>query len=120
MLSAWQHRAALRDPTRFAAWVAQIVRYEAIRHASRRRRATAPLETEPGHDDEEIARAEKRVDLSRALAELEPRERRLLRLRYEEDLTQRAIAERLGLPEGTVKVQLHRARAKLHRALSQR
>ena len=37
-------------------------------------------------------------------------------MRYEEDLTQPAIAARLGIPEGTVKVQLHRARVKLRRA----
>jgi RNA polymerase sigma-70 factor (ECF subfamily) len=34
-------------------------------------------------------------------------------MRYAEDLTQGAIARRLGIPEGTVKVRLHRARAKL-------
>jgi RNA polymerase sigma-70 factor (ECF subfamily) len=36
-------------------------------------------------------------------------------LRYGEDLTQSAIARRLGIPEGTVKVRLHRARDKLRR-----
>ena len=34
-------------------------------------------------------------------------------MRYQEDLTQGAIALRLGIPEGTVKVRLHRVRAKL-------
>jgi RNA polymerase sigma-70 factor (ECF subfamily) len=47
---------------------------------------------------------------------LSERERVLLALRYEEDLTQPAIAARLGIPEGTVKVQLHRARVKLRAA----
>ena len=37
-------------------------------------------------------------------------------MRYEEDLTQAAIAAKLGIPEGTVKVRLHRARNKLRRA----
>ena len=36
-------------------------------------------------------------------------------MRYTEDLTQAAIAEKLGIPEGTVKVRLHRARARLKR-----
>jgi len=44
---------------------------------------------------------------------LSDRDRRLLRMKYEEDLTQAAIAHRLGIPEGTVKVRLHRARNKL-------
>jgi RNA polymerase sigma-70 factor (ECF subfamily) len=34
-------------------------------------------------------------------------------MKYEEDLTQATIARRLGIPEGTVKVRLHRARNKL-------
>ncbi len=57
-----------------------------------------------------------RADLQAALERLSDRERVLLSLRYEEDLTQPAIAARLGIPEGTVKVQLHRARLKLRRA----
>jgi RNA polymerase sigma-70 factor (ECF subfamily) len=36
-----------------------------------------------------------------------------MRLRYVEDLTQGQVAARLGVPEGTVKVRLHRARARL-------
>ena len=44
-------------------------------------------------------------------------DRRVLHLRYAEDLTQAEVARRLGLPEGTVKVRLHRARGRLRRVL---
>ena len=54
--------------------------------------------------------------LHAALELLSDRDRQLLELRYTEDLTQQAIARRLGIPEGTVKVRLHRARDKLRRA----
>jgi RNA polymerase sigma-70 factor (ECF subfamily) len=53
------------------------------------------------------------ADLHAALNRLSERDRQLLRLRYEEDLTQATIAHRLGIPEGTVKVRLHRVRNKL-------
>jgi RNA polymerase sigma-70 factor (ECF subfamily) len=56
------------------------------------------------------------ADLHAALAALSDRDRRLLEMRYEEDLTQATIAQRLGIPEGTVKVRLHRARNKLRQA----
>jgi RNA polymerase sigma-70 factor (ECF subfamily) len=56
------------------------------------------------------------ADLQAALRRLSERDRRLLAMRYVEDLTQAAIASRLGIPEGTVKVRLHRARNKLRRA----
>lgn len=56
------------------------------------------------------------ADLQAALRRLSQPDRRLLAMRYVEDLTQAAIASRLGIPEGTVKVRLHRARNKLRRA----
>jgi RNA polymerase sigma factor (sigma-70 family) len=37
----------------------------------------------------------------------------MLHLRYAEDLTQGEVARRLGMPESTVKVRLHRARRRL-------
>jgi RNA polymerase sigma-70 factor, ECF subfamily len=53
------------------------------------------------------------ADLHAALERLTERDRRLLEMKYREDLTQAMIARRLGIPEGTVKVRLHRARNKL-------
>jgi RNA polymerase sigma-70 factor (ECF subfamily) len=60
-----------------------------------------------------VLRAVELADLHEALEHLSERERRLLEMRYQEDLTQGAIARRLGIPEGTVKVRLHRVREKL-------
>jgi RNA polymerase sigma-70 factor, ECF subfamily len=60
-----------------------------------------------------VLRTVELADLHEAMERLSERDRRLLEMRYEEDLTQGAIARRLGIPEGTVKVRLHRARAKL-------
>ena len=59
-----------------------------------------------------------RVDVERALAPLSPDERRLVELRYAEDLTQPAAAAALGVPEGTVKVRLHQLRARLRQTLT--
>lgn len=53
------------------------------------------------------------ADLHAALDRMSDRDREILELRYEQDLTHPAIASRLGIPEGTVKVRLHRAREKL-------
>jgi RNA polymerase sigma-70 factor (ECF subfamily) len=43
----------------------------------------------------------------------------LLLLRYGEDLTQPELARRLDLPEGTVKVRLHRIRKRFAEALEE-
>ena len=74
---------------------------------------SATIELREGQEDERVLAAVELADLHAAMAALSERDRELLELRYEEDLTQAAIAARLGIPEGTVKVRLHRARNKL-------
>lgn len=69
------------------------------------------------YEDERVLSLVEQADLRAALRRLDSSDRRLLRLRYEKDLTQAAIAELLQMPEGTVKVRLHRARDKLRREL---
>jgi RNA polymerase sigma-70 factor (ECF subfamily) len=60
-----------------------------------------------------------RDDLDAALATLRPEFRRLIVLRYLEDMSYEDIAEVVGLPLGTVKSHLHRARAALGRLLAE-
>lgn len=117
MLRAWRRRSTLRDAERRNQWLATIVRNEAFRqHARVRPDPTSLIELREGEEDEDVVATVERADLHAALQLLSDRDRRLLEMRYEEDLTQAAIARRLGIPEGTVKVRLHRARGKLRRA----
>jgi RNA polymerase sigma-70 factor (ECF subfamily) len=114
LLRAWRRRSTLRDSERRNQWLAAIVRNEAFRqHARVRPDPTATLEFREGAEDERVLKAVELADLHEAMEHLSERERRLLEMRYQEDLTQGAIAVRLGIPEGTVKVRLHRARQKL-------
>ncbi|OJU84527.1 MAG: hypothetical protein BGO11_13195 [Solirubrobacterales bacterium 70-9] len=93
------------------------MRNEAFRHYSRPRPdPTDEVDKFESEGEEQVVATVDRADLQAALERLSERERSLLSLRYEEDLTQPAIAARLGIPEGTVKAQLHRARLKLRRA----
>jgi RNA polymerase sigma factor (sigma-70 family) len=59
-----------------------------------------------------------RVDLDRALGAGSVAERRVLYLRYQEDLATREIARLLNLNETTARVQLHRALRGLRDRLS--
>jgi RNA polymerase sigma-70 factor (ECF subfamily) len=118
MLRAWRKRATLRNSEARKAWLGTIVRNEALRELARKRPApTDTLETWRGSDDERVLATVERADLHAALERLNKRDRQLVRLRYDEDLTQEAIARRLGIPLGTVKVRLHRVRAKLRREI---
>lgn len=119
LLRAWRRRSTLREADRRNQWLATIVRNEAFRqHARVRPDPTATIETYEGVEDPQVVATVERADLHAALKALSDRDRELLELRYNEDLTQEAIARRLGIPEGTVKVRLHRARNKLRRAFA--
>lgn len=52
-----------------------------------------------GGDDDELARARDRATIERLSRALEPREREILRLRFEEDLTQSEIGARIGVSQ---------------------
>ena len=115
-IKAWRHQASCRTPEHPQAWVAAIARREAYRLRGPPR--AQPLETaaEPSAPatDAHVALA---VDVRRALAELSEGDRRLLLARYWADLTQREVADLLGMPDGTAKVRLHRLRARLRPTL---
>lgn len=117
LLRAWRRRSTLREADRRNQWLGTIVRNEAFRqHERRRPDPTDAIELYEGEEDARVLATVELADLHAALGELSSRDRELLELRYQEDLTQSAIAVRLGIPEGTVKVRLHRARKKLRSA----
>jgi RNA polymerase sigma-70 factor (ECF subfamily) len=118
LLRAWRRRSTLRDSSRKEEWLGTIVRNEAFRQRSRvRPDPVDEVDRFEGEEDEGILSTVERADLHAALERLDARDRELIQLRYDEDLTQEAIARRLGLPDGTVKVRLHRARHKLRREM---
>lgn len=118
LLRAWRRRSTLRDGARRKEWLATIVRNEAYRqHARLRPDPIETVDTFEAVEDEAVIATVERADLHAALSRLDERDRELVQLRYQEDLTQEAIAKRLCIPEGTVKVRLHRVRDKLRQAM---
>jgi RNA polymerase sigma-70 factor (ECF subfamily) len=118
LVRAWLRRDACRSPEAPLPWLLEITRNEARRVLGReaRRGSLEPLYPAPREDDA-LAGAAARLTVEQALGTLAERDRRVLHLRYAEDLTQVEVARRMGLPEATVKVRLHRARGRLRRAL---
>src|SRR4051812_40183505 len=66
-----------------------------------------------GHIDDGYDRAEQRAVLHELMRSLTPREREVVRLRFEEDLTQAAIGERIGVSQMQVSRVLRHAVARL-------
>ncbi len=94
-------------------WLIGIARHAIAETA---RPPTSELRDEAG-DSELEERTAARIDLSRALATLEPRDQELLSLRYGADLTARQIGELLELKTNAVEVALHRALGRLRAQL---
>jgi RNA polymerase sigma-70 factor (ECF subfamily) len=123
MVRAWRNRSSCRTPGRPLPWLVQITRNEALRLAARRQKRQASEIPEESPDfpasDSGLDRTLDTVATEQVLKVLRPEERALIHLRYVEDLTQGQMAARLGVPEGTVKVRLHRARARLRGAAAE-
>ena len=103
------------DSTRsFEPWFYRIVVNLAIddrRRRSRSRRDDTIAET--AVDAVDLEARELRADIDAELRALPPDERAVVVLRYFLDLDERAIADAVGCPVGTVKSRLHRARERL-------
>jgi RNA polymerase sigma-70 factor (ECF subfamily) len=117
LLRVWRSARTPEEVERPVAWLRRIARNEALRlRARERRRDEVPGEAAL----REVAAAQEtsmpeRLAIVDLMATLPPADRQLVWLRYVEDLTQARVAHRLGIPEGTVKVRLHRVRDRLRR-----
>ncbi|MFE4258435.1 RNA polymerase sigma factor [Streptomyces sp. NPDC056883] len=125
-LAAWRGRGGYRPgPGGLGAWLTGITRHkvaDALEARTRRARvvraaarvcAQARPEPEPGPE-----RAVERVLLLGELARLPSAQQRVLRLAFYADLTQSQIADRTGLPLGTVKSHMRRALHVLRQSLA--
>jgi len=107
----------LRQPDRFAPWLFVVARRAVINQlrAGYARPEPEPVDDPPGGD--EAQGVVDRETLAGALAAIPAREREVLMLFYLEDLPLDACAQICGVPVGTVKSRLNRARRLLHREL---
>ena len=117
------------DPERkLSSWIFKIAHNTALDHLRRHELETVPLAGGADADDEGPlrcwptarwrARRRRRCAatwraLERAIARLRPEYREAVVLRYQEGLSYEEICEVTGLPLGTVKTNLHRARKEL-------
>jgi RNA polymerase sigma-70 factor (ECF subfamily) len=119
IMRAWSSWGTLRDGGRFDAWFDRIlvtVCRNRMRHA--RTIHVVSLDDQfqrPGADSHAAMSA--RLTLEPAFARLSPDHRIIVVLRFWRDLSVDAIAERLGIPAGTVKSRLHYALKTLRGAI---
>jgi len=115
-IRAW-NAAATYDHTRdLGPWLMTIARHaslDLVRRELRPTRGGHEAETDVVVEEAGIDQAWVSWEIQEALRRLSDEEREIVRLSFFEDLTQVQIAERLGLPLGTVKSRSHRAHRRL-------
>jgi RNA polymerase sigma-70 factor (ECF subfamily) len=105
----------------FSTWVYKIASNNCVDFARRRRPAnkhltdydaTALSNLSDGmlNPEEEVIRNERIAMVSKLLQRLTPRFRKMIELRFYEEMTYEEISEQLQVPIGTVKAQLFRAK----------
>jgi RNA polymerase sigma-70 factor, ECF subfamily len=128
LLSAYRHSGQFRGQAQLSTWLTTIVTNAARMQLRRRRGGYLSLDEVQGEDgltlserlpdskpspEEVCSTAEARNRLVEGVKQLSPKLRRAFQLRDIDGLTTKEAALVLGVPQGTVKAQLARARAKL-------
>ncbi|GAB3958320.1 sigma-70 family RNA polymerase sigma factor [Actinoallomurus acanthiterrae] len=108
LLAIFRGLPSLRAPEAIMTWVRSVAVRTAIRLA---RRHDLEVPAEGTLMDRYDPSREGLVDIDDALARLPVSQRVVLVLRTREGLSEQEIATTLGIPTGTVKSRLHRARA---------
>jgi RNA polymerase sigma-70 factor (ECF subfamily) len=132
LVSAYKHLAQFRGQAQMSTWLSAIVTNAALMQLRRRRDIHISLDQQ--HGEEGLALSERLPDskptpeeacfasdahsrILKVINQLSPTLRRTFRLRDIDGLTTKETACLLGVPEGTVKAQVARARAKLVRIM---
>ena len=125
-LKAYQKLSGFKRTSQFYSWLYRIAVNQCIDHMRRQSKHRVlidePFCEETFHEKPvpptaALERAEFHRQLNTALPALTPRQRTVFNLRYNEDLSLKAIARRLGRSIGTVKAHLFYARRTLHHQL---
>ncbi len=122
-----------RPEFKFSTWIYKIAHNSAVDHLRRtggRERSLVtgteadqydiPLESDGLSPEQESEREERRVEIEGIVKSLPPAYRELIVLRHSQDLTYEEIVEVTGLPLGTVKNRLFRARELMRQVLVER
>ena len=120
-VDAYRALARFDEERRFYPWFYAILRNRCLKlMASRRRHETDALDDVGMLTREGAASVEDVVALEEALKKMPSESREVLMLRHLDGLSYKELAERLGIPIGTVMSRLFRARTDLRAVVAKR
>jgi RNA polymerase sigma-70 factor (ECF subfamily) len=120
LITAWRQLRSLRDPDAFEPWLHRILTHECYAEARRDRRMRSDISALPIHgqtESDELLTINDRDQLERAFRRLTLEQRTVLVFHHYLGLPLSEVAERLGIPVGTVKSRLFHATAALRASL---
>ncbi len=117
-VKAWAHRRSLMKAEHPEAWVRTTAYRLAVSRWRRAARGRRPPDRAVASPSFVPAGDESHVALVTALRQLPESQRRALVLHHIADLPVSAVADEVGVPEGTIKAQLSRGRTALAALLS--
>lgn len=111
VMKAFRAIRTLREPAYFKTWMIQILINECRQWQRKKKRSPTTVELFSLQIEEKAVQAPyEAIELTEAAWKLEQELRIVVWLHYYEDLPIKQVALRAGIPEGTVKSRLHRAR----------
>jgi RNA polymerase sigma-70 factor (ECF subfamily) len=112
LIVAWRELRTLRDSDRFIPWLHRILTNECYAEARRSQRRSAKIRLLPMPDRSSVdgtGAVDDREELERSLLRLTLEQRAVVVFHYYLDLPLSEVADRLGIPVGTVKSRLYHA-----------
>lgn len=106
-------------PAKVSSWLLTIATRVALSDLRRRRLPTAPISEAPEPSEQPFEQVDARRRLEAAAATLTPEQRAVFVLRDLHGLTETEVAHALDLDVSAAKSRLHRARARMRRALTE-
>jgi len=125
-IKVYRGLGGFRGEAKLSSWIYQIARNEALNRGRKKDLPGTPLDDvrletpEETRPDAQYRRKIEREYLEMCLSELEEDFRTVLELRYMAEMSYAEIGETMGLPIGTVKTYIHRAKIELKRVMNRR
>jgi len=130
---AYRALGRFRGEAKFSSWLYRIATNRALTHLKRRRKRAPAVDIDAGphiesaidieptrtRPDQLVIDAEFRARVRSAVEQLPDQYRTVVTLFYLEQRSYKEVADVLGLPMGTLKTHLHRARAMLRNIISE-
>lgn len=117
MITVWDRASTYTGSSCVSTWIFGIARHKAYDILKEEKKAGRTPEAVDTIEDPAPG-IERQARVQGAIAGLPPEQREIVFLTFYENLHYRAIAELLGIPEGTVKSRMYHAKRKLAEALS--